>query len=431
MGIFMKTAREASGDSAGLDGQPGSGGAGRGRKYGDYGVPVCCVLAKGRIFPTTSAMQYRKFGNTGIEVSALGFGAMRLPMDSDKDGKSVVKEEESIAMIHRAFELGVNYIDTAHGYCEGQSEIIVGKAVKQWKGRVYVATKNPTWSLEKPGDYRRFLEEQLEKLDLDCIDFYHNHGLGKTTFEERIKKHHVLEEAQQAKEEGLIRHISFSFHDKPEVMKEIIDTGIYESVLCQYNLLDRSNEEAMAYAREKGLGVAVMGPVGGGRLGLPSKTIQEAMPGGEVKATPEIALRFVLANPDVCVACSGMSSMQMAEDNCAVASNETPMSAEELATLKSAMEESKKLAELYCTGCGYCQPCPHEVNIPKIFEFMNYHRVYQLTDYAREHYAKIGKAGWLKGKNASACVECGECEPKCPQNIEIIKQLKESHAALG
>ena len=374
-------------------------------------------------------MQYREFGNTGIKISALGFGAMRLP-EIEENGTYRIDEEQALAVITRAFELGVNYIDTAYGYCHGNSEIVVGKSLKGWRDKVYLSTKMPTWLVKDKGDYRRFLEEQLQKLDVDYIDFYHFHALSQERWENFVLKYDLLDEAQKAKEEGLIKHISFSFHDEPEVLKQLVDVGIFSSLLCQYNLLDRANEEAIAYAREKGLGVVIMGPVAGGRLAASSKTIQQLLEGRSV-STPELALRFVLANENVSCALSGMNTIEMVEENAATASLDTLLSEAEVERIKEAMEENRRLADLYCTGCDYCMPCPQEVNIPLNFRLMNYHRVYGLTEYARAQYQKIGTSENLKGKKAEDCIECGICETKCPQNLEIRKQLKETAAALG
>lgn len=284
-------------------------------------------------------MQYREFGNSGVKVSVLGFGAMRLP-EKEIKGEYHVDEEESVKIIQRAFELNLNYIDTAYFYCYSQSERTVGKALKGWRDKVYLSTKMPTGAVERKGDYRRFLEEQLKKLDVEDIDFYHFHGLNEERFKNIVLKYDLLREAQKAKDEGLIKHISFSFHDKPEVMKRIIDVGIFESVLCQYNLLDRSNEEAMVYAKEKGLGVAVMGPVGGGRLA--SSGILKGILTGSVKSTPELALRFVLANENVSIALSGMGSIRMVEENVRAASLSRPLSNEELQTIEAFIKERKK-----------------------------------------------------------------------------------------
>lgn len=374
-------------------------------------------------------MVYKEFGKTGAKVSALGFGAMRLPM-IERDGKKIVDDDASVEMIHKAFELGVNYIDTAPYYLESQSEITVGKALKSWKNsRIYLSTKNPIEN-DSGSDYRARLESSLRKLDADRIDFYHMWGINLQTFKEKIMaKNGPMTEAIKAKEEGLIGHISFSYHDKPENMKEIIDSGHFSSVLMQYNLLDRSNEDNIAYANEKGLGVVIMGPVGGGRLGAPVKIIQEALGTNTAVSTPEMALRFVLSNPGVNVALSGMNTIEMVTENAAVASRGGYLTEDEHIKVKAMLEETKRLSELYCTGCNYCMPCEQGLNIPRIFQLMNYHRVYGLTDYAKEQYQRIG-TGESKHKPVSSCVECGACESKCPQKLSIIKQLKETETAL-
>ena len=201
-------------------------------------------------------------------------------------------------------------------------------------------------------------------------------------------------------------------------------------MLCQYNLLDRANEDAIAYAHEQGLGVTIMGPVGGGRLGAPSKVIQDLLP-GKVQSSAEMALRFVMNNRNVNIALSGMSSMDMVEENAAVASNMEPLTQEEEARIAASLEENRRLADLYCTGCNYCMPCPKGINIPEIFKMMNYHRVYGLTKFARDNYARIGKEPWLNFQNAAACVQCGACEKKCPQHLHIREQLRAAHEALG
>lgn len=375
-------------------------------------------------------MQYRQFGNTGVEISTLGFGAMRLPSHLE-DGKSVFHVEESLALIRQAIDAGVNYIDTAPYYCDGESEVIVGKALKDgYREKVYLSTKNPIEDASGE-NWRARLEKSLKKLDTDYIDFYHMWGIDWETYVNKIDvPNGPLEAALKAKEEGLIKHLSFSFHDAPENMIKIIDTGHFETVLCQYNLLDRGNEAGIAHAHDKGLGVVIMGPVAGGRLGAPSQVIQNLLP-GKISSSAEIALRFVLANPGVTCALSGMGSEQMVTENIRVTSNADPLTSAELIQIEAAMGENKKMAELYCTGCNYCMPCPQEVNIPLNFQIMNYHRVYGITEYAKEQYSQIGKIQWMPGKNAEACVDCGICETKCPQKIEIRKQLKETAAVLG
>jgi predicted aldo/keto reductase-like oxidoreductase len=240
-----------------------------------------------------------------------------------------------------------------------------------------------------------------------------------------------VDRALRLKEQGLIRHISFSFHDIPGNMSRIIreGKGIFETVLCQYNLLDQKLADDIAFAKEQGLGVAIMGPVGGGRLGAPTRAIQALLP-GKVTSSAELALRFVLTNPNVSIALSGMGSTQMVDENAAVADKLAPLNGEELTHINEMVTENARLADLYCTGCNYCMPCPQGLNIPEIFKLMNYHRVYQITDYAREQYALIGKVDYMDFKNAAACIGCKACEKKCPQKLAICEQLRQTHEAL-
>jgi predicted aldo/keto reductase-like oxidoreductase len=374
-------------------------------------------------------MQYRKFGNTDIDISTLGFGTMRLPQ-KEVDGKTVFDYDESCRIIRRAIELGVNYVDSAPYYCDNESEIIVGQALKGIRNKVYLSTKNPIE--DASGEhYRQRLEKSLKNLDTDYIDFYHMWGINLEAYQKNIDvKDGPLEQAIRAKQEGLIKHLSFSFHDKPENLFKLIDTGVFETLLCQYNLLDRANEAAIEYARKKGLGVVVMGPIGGGRLGTPSETLKKLLPQGSASSA-ETALRFVISNQNVTCALSGMGSMQMVEENVRVASNASQLSEQEIEAVKAALEQNKRLAELYCTGCNYCMPCPNGVNIPHNFQLMNYHKVYGLTDFAKDEYRKMSNDESSKSKNAEACIDCGLCEEKCPQKIKIREQLRETAAVLG
>ena len=347
---------------------------------------------------------------------------MRLP-EFEKDGKWVIDEDKAIQVIHKAFELGVNYIDTAYPYCHGNSEYTVGKALKDRRDKVYLATKMPTWLVKEKGDYRRLLEEQLGKLNTEYIDFYFFHDLNKDRWQNIASRFKLLDDAMKAKQEGLIKHIAFSVHDKPEFIRELLGTGMFEAILCQYNLLDRTNDDVLEYAREKGIGTVVMGPVGGGRLAAPSEVITGPVK-DKYRSTPEIALRFVLANPNVDCALSGMNTIDMVEENARVASIEDPLSEDDWKRINGMLEETKQLADLYCTGCDYCMPCPQGIKISDVFRLMNYHRVYKLTQYAREEFQKLGKDDW-HGKPPSECIECGACEPKCPQEIKIRERLKE------
>lgn len=375
-------------------------------------------------------MEYTDFGNTGYKVSKLGFGAMRLPM-IDVNGEKAIDDDKAIPLMQRAFDLGVNYIDTAPYYCNSLSEISVGKALKGYRDKVYVSTKNPIENISGD-DWLGRLEKSLKQLDTDYIDFYHFWGIGLEKFKTwQGQEFGPIEAARKAKEQGLIRHISFSFHDDVENMPEIIDSGLFESVLLQYNLIDRSNEPNIEYAHKAGLGVVVMGPIGGGRLGAPSKVIQGLLK-NKPQSSAEVAMRYVLANPKVHISLSGMSTIEQLEENVELASRTGHLTEEEKARAVSMMVENKKLAELYCTSCDYCMPCPQDINIPHIFGIMNNHRIYEITDFARGQYKEVvDGTGWVKSADASKCIECGVCETKCPQKLSIMKQLKETHEVLA
>jgi len=364
-------------------------------------------------------VQYREFGNSGIRLSALGFGAMRLPED----------EDYAVEVIRRSFELGVNYLDTARVY--GESERICGRALKGWRDRVYLSTKNPLFDMTVDGWWER-LYTSLKTLDTDYIDLYHVvHDMNCERFETFLVKGGGLEQVRKAKEQGLIKHVCFSTHETPEKVREFIDTGEFEGITIQYNLLDRKHEDTIAYAHERGLGVIVMGPVGGGRLAAPSEQIRRLIP-TEVKSSAEAALRFVLANPNVTCAISGMNTLDMVEENCRVGDRSEPLSAEEQRAVSDALAEVQRLSDLYCTGCKYCMPCPNDVNVAENFRAMNLHRLYGITEYARRIYNAMSNPERPKrGKRASECIECGECEPKCPQRIPIVKQLKEVAETFG
>ena len=375
-------------------------------------------------------MNYREFGKTGEKISALGFGCMRFP-EYEEDGKKLVDQEKVDEMIAYAYQQGVNYFDTAPFYCNSNSEAALGHAVRGFRDHVLISTKCPVDKGMGEDGYRRFLEQSLTRLGTDHIDFYHFWGTNRKEFDEVIVPEGLLIAAAKAKEEGLIRHISFSFHDHPSAIQHIVDTaeaqGVkLESMLCQYNLLDRSNEEMIRYVNEKGLGTVAMGPVGGGRLAAPTD-LYAKLTGKPSIATYELAFKFCLGNPHLNCALSGMQNLEMVKKNVAVASDDAAFSAEEWENLGRAMEEMKKFSELYCTGCKYCQPCPAGIDIPRIFEMWTYYNVYGLKDHAK----------WMmqdylshEGKTYAECKQCGLCEKKCPQHLKIRENLEKVFATL-
>jgi predicted aldo/keto reductase-like oxidoreductase len=370
-------------------------------------------------------MIYRTLGRTGLKVSQLGFGAMRLPM-TEAGESAVVNRELAIPMLQRAFALGINYIDTAVGYCNEDSQRVVGEALKGWRDQIVVSTKNPYYG-EDEKQWWTNLENSLQRLDIASIDIYNHHGVNWERYSKDVEPR-VSKWMLEAKNQGLIKHICTSFHDDSAALKRIVDCGYIESVTLQYNLLNRQLEEAIAYAREKGVGVVVMGPVAGGRLAGSSDILKNLIPG--IERVPELALRFVLANPHVTVALSGMGTLQMVEENAAIASDAITLTAEDIAAIEEHVKRVTEMEKLYCTGCKYCQPCPEEVNIPYIFEMYNLGKIYGLWDVAKENYAKFPQSKWIGGLQADSCVECGDCEEKCPQHLQIRALLKEAHLVL-
>ena len=377
-------------------------------------------------------MIYRQLGQTGLQVSQLGFGAMRLPMKTVNESQ-IVDRDLAIPMLHRAFEGGLNYVDTAVGYCNQDSQRLVGEAVQSWNSQgkpgnpIVISTKNPYYG-EDEKEWWTNLENSLERLRVQSIDIYNHHGLNWKRYQFDVEPR-VGKWMRKAKDQGLIKHICCSFHDDNEALVKLIDSGYVESITLQYNLLNRELESGIAHAQEKKIGIVVMGPVGGGRLGSASEVLAKLIPG--IERVPELALRFVLANPGVTVALSGMSALQHVTENIATASDQVSLSAADSQAIRQHTERMAEMAKLYCTGCKYCMPCAQEVNISHIFEMYNLAQVYGLWEVARHDYATFPNSPWIGGKRVEECIECGDCEEKCPQHIQIREQLKAAHAALA
>lgn len=366
-------------------------------------------------------MKYRKFGNSGVNISELGFGCMRFPELCDENNNWYIDQDKVNEMIKYAYEHGVNYFDTAPYYCHSNSEKALGTAVKDFRDKILISTKCPVTDIKEVSDFRKILNMQLERLQTDHIDFYHFWALNKDKYDNYVKKFDLINEALKCKEEGLIRHVSFSFHDKVEVIKYIIDDGkIFDSMLVQYNLLNRDHEEMIKYAHDNGLGVTVMGPVAGGKLACPGEFARKILNTSEGE-TYELALKFVLANENVSCALSGMQNIDQVRKNIECVSNQTGLTEEELIQINKSLDHLTKLKDLYCTGCKYCINCPKKIEIHKIFNAYIYHHVYGLKDLAYDMYSDYLKSD---SGQVSDCIECHLCESKCPQRIKIVEQLK-------
>jgi len=377
-------------------------------------------------------MKYRKFGRLNWDVSVLGFGAMRLPVIG-KD-TSHVNEPEAVEMIRHAVDQGVNYIDTAYTYHDNQSEIVVGKALlKGYRQKVKLATKLPSWLVEKPEDFDRFLDEQLEKLQTDHIDFYLLHALN-STYWPKLRDWNVINRAEDAIADGRIQYLGFSFHDEFEVFKNIVDA--YDNwTFCQiqYNFMDieyQAGAKGLEYAAGKGLGIVIMEPLRGGQLTLKiPQSVREMWQSATVRRSPaDWALQWIWNHPQVSVVLSGMSTMQQVIENLDSADHADSglLSEEDLILIDRVREEYRRLVPVPCTNCKYCMPCPNGVEIADILKYYNDAVIYENPRAPRFHYHNLPK-----DKQADNCVECFECEEKCPQGLPIAEQLKKAHAWLN
>ncbi len=376
-------------------------------------------------------MKYRKFGGLDWEASVLGFGAMRLPIIGE-DAANIDKDE-AVKMIRHAVDQGVNYVDTAYVYHEKQGEMIVGKALENgYRQKVKLATKLPSWFVEKADDFDRFLDEQLASLQTDHIDFYLLHALN-SNFWPKLRDLKVLEWAEKAIVDGRIGHLGFSFHDELDLFKDIVD-GYDHWAFCQiqYNFMDieyQAGTKGLEYAADKGLAVVIMEPLRGGQLTLKvPPSIEKLWNSAAVRRTPaDWALQWVWNHPQVTVVLSGMSTLPQVQENLASADRSVAgrLSAEEMSVVDKVREEYRRLAPVPCTGCKYCMPCPNGVEIPEILKYYNDALIYENLRTPRFLYSTISQ-----DKRADSCVECFECEEKCPQGIPITEQLKKAHALL-
>lgn len=378
-------------------------------------------------------MQYRRFGRLDWQVSALGFGCMRLPTAGRTHGPDIL-ETEATAMFRHAIDQGVNYFDTAYPYHGGESEKFLGRALAGgYRSKVRIATKFPTWLAQSAADFDRYFNEQLERLQTACIDFYLLHGLQAGSWA-RLKGLGYLPWAEKQRAAGRIGRLGFSFHDHRQALEQIVDDyDDWTVCMIQYNFMDFETQATRAgldFAASKGLTIAVMEPLAGGRLARPPAPVQALWDSAPVRRTPaEWALHWVWSQPEVSVVLSGMSSMRQVEENLAAAEASRPglLKPGELNLVARVREEYKRACPVPCTECGYCLPCPQGVNIPRNFRLYNDGAMYTDAETARGWYK-----AWLEEKErAEVCTGCGECESKCPQRIAIAQWMPRLRAVLA
>ncbi len=372
-------------------------------------------------------MKTRRFGDI-FDVSVLGFGAMRLPTIGN-----TVDESEAIKMMRYAIDNGVNYLDTAYFYHNGESERVVGNALKDgYRNKTKIATKLPMFgNVTCADDFDALLDTQLKRLQVDHIDFYLFHSINKNSWNNVILKFDLFDKMEIAKKAGKIGHVGFSFHDEYAVFEKVIDGyDKWEFCQLQYNYMDteyQAGTKGVEYAAKKGIPVIDMEPVLGGKLANTPPDIKKIFDSYHIKKTPiQWALDFVWNRSEIPMLLSGMSDMDQLKENIRYARDAEIgcLSSEDMELLERVKAEYKKMRPVSCTSCRYCMPCPAGVNIPANFDIYNDSYAYGL---------EVSKGGyfWIRKEGAELCTSCGQCEPKCPQGIEISSLMPKVYERLN
>ncbi len=370
-------------------------------------------------------MLYRNLGSTGEKISILGYGCMRLPV---KNGQyDNVDSVNAIHLIRKAIDNGVNYIDTAYPYHNGQSETVIADALKNgYRDKVFISDKLPSWLIQKREDMDHYLQEQLERLQTEQIDFYLLHSI-KEDYWSKLESLGILEFLDEAVADGRIKYTGFSFHGELELFFDVIDSYNWDVCQVQYNIVDENYQagiEGIRYASGKGVGVVIMEPLRGGTL---VKTIphdvQDIWDESPVKRKPvEWALKYLWDKEEIDVVLSGMSNNNDLDENLKIAEEgfTNSLTPYENDIIKEVRRVYRFRKQVDCTQCGYCMPCPQGVDIPGNFLQLNHSYMFQDIENSRMNYYMLLK----DDERASKCNKCGECEKLCPQMIPIQSTLE-------
>ena len=367
-------------------------------------------------------MRYRTDKKSGNELSVLGFGCMRLPLDSGRAEK----------LILTAIERGVNYFDTALVY--PNSETTLGNILHKngVRDKIYLATKLPFQKCKTYEDFEKVFQTQLERLKTDYINYYLIHNLSEQKIWERLAELGIEKWISEKKQSGQIREIGFSFHGARNGFLSLIDAYDWDFCLIQYNYMDENYQAGRAglrRAHEKGMPVIVMEPMLGGKLanGLPPKAASCFKNYDPKRTAASWALRWLYNQPEVTVVLSGMNAAEQLEDNLSTADEASPgmLSENESAVYKPVVEAFRESYKIPCTGCNYCMPCPRKVNIPGCFSAYNASFSFGYIAGLSMYLTGTGINHPEKNYGAGNCAKCGACEKKCPQHINIPNFLEE------
>ncbi|WP_458455220.1 aldo/keto reductase [Methanobrevibacter sp.] len=372
-------------------------------------------------------MQNRLIPKTGDELSPLGFGAMRLPQKNGKIDRTKARE-----LIYYAIDNGVNFIDTAYLY--GDSESFLGEILTpEIRSKVKICTKLPSINVRKYEDMEELLDEQLNRLQIDCIDYYLIHAVDLKTINRLIKRD-LVKFINKAKADGKIRHVGFSYHGPKDEFEEAIDAYDWDVVLIQYNYFDDNvqiSTEGIEYAASKGMGIFVMEPLKGGILAgnMPKEAEEIFKKANPNKSNAQWAMEWVLNNKNVTCALSGMNSLEQLVENLDIANKTSPlsMSFEDIETIELVKRVMINSLKINCSTCGYCMPCPQGVNIPICLRVYNEKYLFGYTGFINDalfdYYQYVGGIMGSEG-NAGKCNGCGKCLRKCPQKLDIPAELE-------
>ncbi|MBQ9911002.1 MAG: aldo/keto reductase [Lachnospiraceae bacterium] len=373
-------------------------------------------------------MLYRK-DRYGNELSQLGFGCMRFSRKG-----TAIDFDKAEAEILKAYEMGVNYYDTAYIY--PGSEEFLGKALEKndLRDKVKIATKLPQYLMRSMSQAEKTFKEELSRLRTDHVDYYLMHMFTDIAEWERLKALGIEEWIARHKADGSIRQIGFSYHGERQMFAKILDSYDWDFCQIQYNYLDEHSQagvEGLKAAAKKGIPVIIMEPLRGGKLvKLPESARKVLKESGRDYSPADWSFRWLWNQEEVTVVLSGMNSLEMVEENCRSASSAMPgdLKESDLDVIDRIRKEIRAKEKVGCTGCRYCMPCPKGVDIPGNFYYYNLMYIDGKTQ-ARYEFAQA--MGFRKEPGfASQCVGCGKCEQHCPQHLSIREKLKEADKAL-
>ena len=385
-------------------------------------APISRLMAKSKKTASSAALSPVKVVQrtiNGITVPLLGYGTMRLP----RNGNDEIDYAKTEKLFSRAMECGVNYFDTAYFYHRGKSEKCVGDLLSKYPRSSYLlADKMPVRMLKTEADLERIWQEQLSRCKTKYFDFYLLHALNKRNWQ-NAKRLKVYEFLKKKQENGEIRHLGFSFHGAPEVLEEIASSCKWDFAQIQLNYYDWTqykSKEQYEILTKRNIPVIVMEPLRGGALAKLNDEARAIFKRADAKASPASwAFRYAADLPNVLCILSGMTEMEHLNDNINTFSSLKPLSSKERGVIAGALAAYLKRGTVPCTDCRYCLPCPAGVAIPKVFAMYNKAKLNSDFETFNKEYASL-----TEEERAQECVSCMACVRKCPQSIDIPKELK-------